>query len=750
MRAGGERASTGKTIPDRLCLLPPDISGCNLSRSTQEEQRDARSRRQEQSTNDDAARETLQSWKEIAAYLDRDESTARRWEREASLPVRRHREGGRSSVYAFASELDAWRQARKPKVGESVPQKPLWRWAAAAFAGAFAIALAVWIVAEGPILNPPDPLAEAANVTGSVSLSQVGTDPAAIPTGSVSPDGRYLSFSDSTTGDLVVHDLETGENRRLTKKGSWFESSEASYSSTFSPDGTQIAFSWLGASSEVRILPADAKDGEVSAKVLYSSPQDEATYLHVAGWSPDGKHILVYLTRRDRTSQIAMVSASDGKLRVLRSLEWSFPNLKLSPDGRFIGYDRPAGEDPRRDIFVLAADGTREAAMVPHPANDIIIGWTPDGGALLFASDRSGTMGVWSLPLADGKPAVSPELLKRDVGQVAPISITSGGAFYYGLQAGMQDVFTAELDPASGKLLGEPKGFQSLSDGSNRAAAWSPDGTHLAYLGGGGRGGAESASPLLVIRSFEDGKERTIAPSGLQIRTGRLDWSPDGRHILLAAQHAKGSYGASTIDVATEEARLVAKAGEFGIYPFGWSADSKEVFYRSTRLVGEDQVYHRTIFTRNLETGEERQVYSVEGTRMVGGAVSPDGKYLAFTLFTDNAPKQQNVYERELVVLPTSGGDPRRVLTFEGHFDLAWSPDGRYLYFIKESRREEPVEVWRVPVEGGEAEYTGLARKWLRNLQIHPDGRRVSFEAGQRRWEVWVMENFLPELRAAQ
>ncbi len=686
----------------------------------------------------------LQSWKEIAAYLDRDESTARRWERAASLPVRRHREVGRSSVYAFPSELDAWRQARKPKVGESVPQKPPWHWAAG---GAFTIALAVWIVARGPILNPPNPLAEAANVTGQVRLSQVWTGPEVSSAGSVSPDGRYLSFMDNTTGDLAVRDLEAGENRRLTKNAP-----RSTYSSTFSPDGSTIAFSWHVRANtwELRTLPADAKDGEVSAKVLYSSPQDEARWLHVAGWSPDGERILVYLTREDRTSQIAMVSASDGKLRVLRSLEWSFPNLKLSPDGRFIGYDRPAGEDPRRDIFVLAADGTREAAVAPHPANDIIIGWTPDGGTLLFASDRSGTMGIWSLPLADGKPAGPPELLKRDVGRVKPISITSGGAFYYGLTTGTRDVFTAGLDPVSGKLLGEPKRFQSFSEGSTQAAAWSPDGTHLAYVRGGGMGGAGSASPLLVIRSFEDGKERVIAPSGLQIRTRRLDWSPDGRHILLAAQDAKGSYGAYTIDITTEEARLVARAGEFGTYPFGWSADSKEVFYRSNHLVGEDQVYHRTIFARNLETDEERQVYSVEGTRMVTGAVSPDGKYLAFTLFTDSAPKQPNVYERDLMVLPTRGGEPRRVLTFEGHFDLAWSPDSNYLYFIKESSQEEPKEVWRVPVEGGEAEYTGLAREGLTNLQIRSAGRKVSFDAGQGRGEIWVMENFLPEVQAAQ
>ena len=690
----------------------------------------------------------LQSWKEIAVYLDRDESTARRWEREASLPVRRHREGGRSSVYAFPSELDAWRQARKPKVGESVPQKPFWRWSAAAFAGAFSIGLAVWIVARGPILNPPGPLAEAASVTGPVRLSQVWTGREVSSTGSVSPDGRYLSFQDNTTGDLSVRDLETGENRRLTKK----EDSWSAYSSTFSPDGSTIAFSWNVRADtwELRTLPADAKDGEVSATVLYSSPQDGARYLHVAGWSPDGERILVYLTQREGTSQIAMVSVSDGRLHVLRSLEWSFPNLKLSPDGLFVGYDRPTGEDRRRDIFVLAADGTREAAVVPHPANDIIVGWTPDGGGLLFASDRSGTMGIWSLPLADGKPAGPPELLKRDVGRVAPISITSGGALYYRLTTGTRDVFTAGLDPASGKLLGEPKRFQSFSEGSTGAAAWSPDGTYLAYVRSGGWEGAGSTSPPLVIRSVVDGKEREIAPSGLQIRAGRLDWSPDGAHILMAAQSATGSSGVYTIDVTTEEARLVAKAGERGSWPFGWSADSQEVFYGSNHFVGEDKVYHRTIFARNLETDEERQVHSVEGTRLGGSAVSPDGRYLAFTLVTDSAPKQPNVYERELMVLPTSGGEPRQVLTFVGHFDLTWSPDGRHLYFIKTSSQEEPKELWRVPVEGGEAEYTGLAREGLGNLQIHPDGRKVSFHAGRLGWEVWVMENFLPEVQAAQ
>jgi len=49
----------------------------------------------------------LDSWKEIAAYLRRDESTVRRWEKEG-LPVHRHRHKFRAAVFAYKSELDVW------------------------------------------------------------------------------------------------------------------------------------------------------------------------------------------------------------------------------------------------------------------------------------------------------------------------------------------------------------------------------------------------------------------------------------------------------------------------------------------------------------------------------------------------------------------------------------------------------------------------------------------------------------------
>jgi TolB-like protein/Tfp pilus assembly protein PilF len=61
----------------------------------------------------------LDSWKEIAAYLGRDVTTVQRWEKFEAMPVHRHLHDKRSSVYALPSELDVWRQNRKPRPDEN-------------------------------------------------------------------------------------------------------------------------------------------------------------------------------------------------------------------------------------------------------------------------------------------------------------------------------------------------------------------------------------------------------------------------------------------------------------------------------------------------------------------------------------------------------------------------------------------------------------------------------------------------------
>jgi hypothetical protein len=62
----------------------------------------------ERSGNNAGARDRLDSWKEIAAYLRRSVRSVQRWERTEGLPVLRHRHTKGATVYAYRAEVDQW------------------------------------------------------------------------------------------------------------------------------------------------------------------------------------------------------------------------------------------------------------------------------------------------------------------------------------------------------------------------------------------------------------------------------------------------------------------------------------------------------------------------------------------------------------------------------------------------------------------------------------------------------------------
>nr|MDQ3418309.1 AAA family ATPase [Acidobacteriota bacterium] len=63
----------------------------------------------------------LESWKEIAGYLNRHVTTIRRWEKHEGLPVHRHRHAKLGSIYAYARELDAWFEGRREEGNDPRP-----------------------------------------------------------------------------------------------------------------------------------------------------------------------------------------------------------------------------------------------------------------------------------------------------------------------------------------------------------------------------------------------------------------------------------------------------------------------------------------------------------------------------------------------------------------------------------------------------------------------------------------------------
>ena len=559
--------------------------------------------------------------------------------------------------------------------------------------------------------------------------------------GSVSSDGRYLSYTDWETGDLAIRDLETGKNRRLTNKGSWDGSSEYAEFSAVSPDGKQVAYAWW-AKDDFYNLRVIGLDG-AKPRILYGNRDVE--WIQPAAWSPDGKQILTILTKKDATNQMVLVSVADGSARVLKTLDSRAPaKASISPDGRYIAYDLPPNEgSSSRDIYLLSIDGKHESLLVEHPANDLYPVWTPDGTHILFASDRTGNMGVWIIPVTEGKPQGPPELIKQDVGRpVMPMGFTRAGSFYYGLQVGMLDVYIASLDFKTGKLLARPKRAIERFIGSNSRPDWSPDGRQLAYVSHRGPLPFGLGSFALCIRSLDTGEERELLPKLNYLSRPR--WSPDGRSILLLANDLKNRQGLYLMDVQSGSITRLMQARE-GTYMSGlvWSPDGKAIFY------GRDEYGSHTpgIVIRDLETGQERGIVRADpGGSPASFDVSPDGQWVVFRSF-DQATGLVG-----LKVVASAGGALRELVRLGKGQNMpvfgavVWSPDGSQVIFTKGGTSPQGMrfELWRVPAEGGKAQKMDLAMDALRDMRIHPDGQRIAYTAGADTQEVWVMESFLP------
>jgi TolB-like protein/tetratricopeptide (TPR) repeat protein len=66
-----------------------------------------------------SADDVLDSWKDIAVYLQRDVRTVMRWEQARGLPVHRLPGGPKAAVFALKSELEGWRAARSGAAGDA-------------------------------------------------------------------------------------------------------------------------------------------------------------------------------------------------------------------------------------------------------------------------------------------------------------------------------------------------------------------------------------------------------------------------------------------------------------------------------------------------------------------------------------------------------------------------------------------------------------------------------------------------------
>jgi Tol biopolymer transport system component len=566
-----------------------------------------------------------------------------------------------------------------------------------------------------------------------MATRQVWTGPETDIEGAPSPDGRYLSFVDWETGDLAIRDLETGTNRRLTNKGPWEKSDEFAEFSRWSPDGKQIAYDWYDGKCCVDLHVIAREGGE--PRTLLDNENGE--WMRTFDWSPDGKQILIYREQTNGPGQIMLVSAADGATRVLKTGGWPQGTMRFSRDGQYIAYGWPQEENAaENDIFLMPADGGQEIALIRHPADDWPLGWLPDGKGILFASDRTGSLDMWFLPVSKGKAQGPPELVKSGVEQTIPMGFTQNGSFYYAQGYTMLDVYVATMDPQSGRILAPPQKAIKHFEGANSWPAYSRDGRYLAYITTRRRSFQAAVFPdILCVHSLETGKEREFRTKFKRLAGTR--WSPDGQWLYVAAWDDQGM-GIYRVD---------AQGGEFT--PIVRTVPPAVLRRHEVSPDGNALVYERRddpkapyqILSRNLTTGEEKQIYA--GDQAVF-SISPDGRWLALI----NVDKK-----KVLQVMPIGGGKPKELLRFEEDKaywpSVEWTADGKYILFEKQppTKDKQQFALWRIPAEGGEPQELGLVMVGFQDLSAHPDGQHLAFDSPgftRKLPAIWVMDNFLP------
>src|SRR5580698_3431423 len=206
-------------------------------------------------TSGKSSEDRLDSWKEIAAYLNRDVTTVQRWEKREGMPVHRHLHDRMGSVYASRTELDAWTRSRSLRAQENgsdavsptVPAPPpdlktstsQTRWKPVLLLAAAAVVLAVgtyiWLQRTEYFWRNPIANARFQTVTDFDGVEQAAA---------ISRDGQFVAFLSDRDGqmDVWVTQVGSGQFHNLTRGSASDLANPSIRTLGFSPDGSLVTF----------------------------------------------------------------------------------------------------------------------------------------------------------------------------------------------------------------------------------------------------------------------------------------------------------------------------------------------------------------------------------------------------------------------------------------------------------------------------------------------------------------------------
>ena len=663
-----------------------------------------------------------------------------------------------SQRFLTAGDLEAALDAAMRGVAATaitVPSPGRWWLAIAATAFAAIGMTATWVFRDGLIGGgsgnaPATPNAVAAATFTARKLS--------LPAGvgimsNPSDDGRYVAAMVNETGDAAIVDLTSATFRPLGITNADRTNGYASIT-TLSPDGMNIAISWyLGYKGALHVIRADGSGHRVLV---------DDTDLEVYQWSRDGSVILTAMANPDGTNSICLVAATDGAVRRVHTLGTEWPEMMtLSPDGRYVAYDYPQpGSFKDRDIFVLDTHTGAQWPVAASPAQDTSPLWSPDGRGLVFFSDRNRENSAWMVEIENGRPHAEARLLKHDVGRIWPRGFTRDGTLYYQLNVGFAEVYVGAIDGSS--LPPQPVSpRQALS---NYFPTWSRDGRFIAYTS---ERRADSPREIWLYDTTTGQEQRVPTEQKL----GRpWQWSPDDRQLLVFGQNDGRLF---ILDLISGKTKLVSTRARKG----SWLSEGI-LFIRDKAVVLQDPFSGRQI--RRLDFSDPDIVmFDVDLTGRAASALWKSGRMTLTDVLTGTtrewaepgvtrigfqaaAARSSTLAYTALgkdsagswvaLKVQSGTGDSRELLRARGERIVVWgwTGDGKSVLVTRwpESSPASPVPIrpttlWRVPVDGGLPVSTAISAEGVRDMSIHPDGRRIAFNAGWRSNEHWALDNLL-------
>ena len=662
----------------------------------------------------------LDSWKEIAAYLNRDVTTVQRWEKREGMPVHRHLHDRLGSVYAFRAELDAWASGRRLKNHEeteeapsvSVPglpaqadQAPSDRlsfgkrrlaWALGIVLVAVAIGAAHWIRSREYFWHSPIADARFEAVTDFDGIAQAA---------SLSRDGQLVVFLSDHDGpmDVWLTQLGSGQFHNLTR-GSVKDLVNPSVRTLgFTPDHAFVTF-WAR-------TPNATRPAEISIWAVPTLGGDPKRYMEGVAeydWSRDGSSVAYHTPGPGDPMYISAGGIRSGNQPIFAAHEGLHSHFPLwSPDGKYVYFVQGALPD-KLDIWRIAPSGgkaeriTSQNAQVSHPV-------FVDSHTLLYLASNPDGSGPW--------------LYSMDVDHRIAHGLSSGLDRYTSLSAsadGRRLVVTLAIPrstlwrlPIDGSAIAKPE-LIPLESKAVSSPRMGPGYVLYVTRGAAGEG----------ISKFEGGKSTELwRGAGAKIICGP-SLSRDGGLVAFSVNlHGKTMLYA--MDSSGSNARIISDALPWKGTP-AWAPDNLSIL-----SAAEDRgMVH--LFRIALDGGVAKaflKEYSVDPNW------SPDGSFVVYS-----GPDVGTTFRLQAA---TADGAPHplpeAVLT-RGARRLAFLPGGHELIILRGEIQHK--NLWALNVEtGAERQLSDVAPDFdIGDFDVSPDGREFVLERVQEHSNIMLVE----------